>query len=94
MAPTVVLADNSSNATAAILVGAIVGTLIFDSSRNQYYYSNGGNREYVSNNTAQSYYQRQDPSYYHSHQSDFQHDPQKFNNEYRSSHHQPPQRPQ
>ena len=93
MTPTVALADNSTNTAAAILVGAIIGTLIYDSSRHQYYYSNGGNREYVSNSTAQSYYQRQDPQYYHSHQSDFQHNPQKFDNEYRTSHNHPPQRP-
>ena len=87
MAPTVAMANGST--TTAILVGAIVGTLIYDSSRQQYYNSNGGNREYVTNSTAQSYYQRQDPQYYRSHQNDFQHNPQKFNNDYRSSHHQP-----
>ncbi|MGD0966955.1 MAG: hypothetical protein ABR949_01610 [Candidatus Aquilonibacter sp.] len=88
MAPTVAMANGSTST--AILVGAIVGTLIFDSSRHQYYYSNGGNREYVSNSTAQSYYQRQDPTYFRSHQSDFNNNPQKFNNDYRTSHHPRP----
>lgn len=90
MAPTVVMANGST--TTAVLVGAIIGTLIFDSSRHQYYYSNGRNREYVSNSTAQSYYQRQDPQYFKAHRGDFNNNPQKFNNDYRSSHHHPPQR--
>jgi hypothetical protein len=89
--PTVALADST---TTAIIVGAIVGTLIYDSTRHQYYYVNGGNRRYVDNATAQTWYQRQDPQFYRAHQRDFQNNPQKFDRDYRGSHHPHPPHPQ
>src|ERR1700685_1645765 len=50
--PAVALADTGSTA-AAIAIGAIIGTLIYDSSRHQYYYVNDNRHVYVSNATAQ-----------------------------------------
>jgi hypothetical protein len=85
--PAVALANST---TTAIIVGAIVGTLIYDSNRQQYYYVNNGNRRYVDNSSAQAWYQRQDPQYYRAHQSDFRGNPGRFDRNYRSSH---PSRP-
>lgn len=93
MATPAVAVANAGTTAAAAAIGAIVGTLIFDSSRHQYYYVNGGHRHYVTNNTARSWYQRKDPSFYRAHQSDFSHNPAKFDKEYRSSHHGGPGHP-
>jgi hypothetical protein len=91
--PVVALADANSTA-ALIAIGAIVGTLIYDSSRQQYYYvNNDRHRVYVNNETAQGWYQRQDPQFYHAHQSEFRNHPQQFDQEYRSSHHGHPPQP-
>ncbi len=87
--PVVALADAGSTA-AAIAIGAIIGTLIYDSSRHQYYYVNENRRVYVNNTTAQGWYQRQDPQYFRAHQNDFYHNPGQFDREYRGSHHSPP----
>jgi hypothetical protein len=86
--PVVALADSSSTA-AAIAIGAIVGTLIYDSSRHQYYYVDNNRHVYVNNTTAQGWYQRQDPQYFRAHQNDFNHNPSQFDREYRSSHGHP-----
>lgn len=91
--PAVALADANSTA-ALIAIGAIVGTLLYDSSRQQYYYvNNDRHRVYVNNQTAQGWYQRQDPQFYRAHQNDFYHHPQQFDQEYRSSHHGHPPHP-
>jgi hypothetical protein len=88
--PVVAFADTASTA-AAIAIGAIVGTLIYDSSRHQYYYVNSHrDHVYVSNTAAQGWYQRQDPQYFHTHQNDFYHNPGQFDREYRGSHGHPP----
>jgi hypothetical protein len=87
--PAVALADTGSTA-AAIAIGAIIGTLIYDSSRHQYYYVNDNRHVYVSNATAQGWYQRQDPQYFRAHQNDFYHNPSQFDREYRGSHGHPP----
>ncbi len=88
--PVIALADTSSTA-AAIAIGAIIGTLIYDSSRHQYYYvDNNRHRVYVNNTTAQGWYQRKDPQYFRAHQNDFYHNPSQFDREYRSSHGHPP----
>jgi hypothetical protein len=88
--PTVALANAT---TTAIIVGAIIGTLIYDSNRQQYYYVNNGNRRYVDNTSAQMWYQRQDPQYFRAHQRDFRGNPQQFDRAYRSSHPQHPPHP-
>jgi hypothetical protein len=89
--PIVTLADANSTA-ALIAIGAIVGTLIYDSSRQQYYYVDNNRRHvYVNNQTAQGWYQRQDPQFYRAHQNEFYQHPQQFDQQYRNSHHgQPP----
>lgn len=90
--PAVAVADAGSTA-AAIAIGAIVGTLIYDSTQHQYYYVRGGRHVYVSNATAQGWYQRKDPTWYHAHQSDFSHNPAKFDKDFRSSHQSRPPHP-
>jgi hypothetical protein len=91
--PAVALADANSTA-ALIAIGAIVGTLIFDSGRQQYYYvDNYHRRVYVNNQTAQGWYQRQDPQFYRAHQSEFYQHPQQFDQQYRTSHHRYPPHP-
>jgi hypothetical protein len=86
--PAVAVADAGTTAAAAA-IGAIVGTLIFDSSRNQYYYVNGSHRYYVSNDTARSWYHQRDPQWYNAHQNDFAHNPAKFDRDFRAAHHPP-----
>ncbi len=89
--PVVALADTASTAAAIAAIGAIVGTLIYDSNRHQYYYvDNHRNHVYVSNTTAQGWYERQDPQYYRAHENDFHHNPSQFDREYRGSHGHPP----
>jgi len=84
--PAVALADNST--AAAIAIGAIVGTLIYDSSRSQYYYVNNYHRRvYVNTDTARAWYQRQDPHWWAAHQNDFYHNPGRFDQNYRHDHH-------
>jgi len=51
-------ADQASTAAIVAGLGAIVGALIYDSNRHQYYYNRGGRHQYVSNDTANAYYQR------------------------------------
>ena len=51
-------ADQSSTAAIVAGLGAIAGALIYDSNRHQYYYNRGGRHQYVSNDTANAYYQR------------------------------------
>jgi hypothetical protein len=87
--PAVASADTGSTA-ALIAIGAIVGTLIFDSNQHQYYYVRSGRRVYVNNATAQGWYQRQDPQWYRTHQGDFNRNPGKFDRDYRGSHHPHP----
>ena len=91
--PAVALADTATTAAIAAGIGAIVGTLLYDSTRHQYYYIRSGHHYYVSNGTAQQWYQRRDPRFYNAHRSDFQHNPQRFNQEWRSSHHSGPGHP-
>jgi hypothetical protein len=64
-APQPASADTAS--TAAIIgAAAIVGGLILDSNRHQYYYVRNGHRQYVDNNTA-AYYRGHGGRYQDSH---------------------------
>jgi hypothetical protein len=87
--PAVALADTASTAAIVTAVGAIVGTLIYDSGHRQYYYVRGGRRYYVANDTAQQWYRRRDPRYFDAHRDDFRNNPQRFDRQYRGSHHPP-----
>ena len=84
--PAAALADTASTAAIAAGIGAIIGTLLYDNSRHQYYYVRGGRHVYVSNDQAQQWYQRRDPQFYRQHRGDFQRNPGKFDRDYRSSH--------
>ena len=79
-------ADAASTAAIAGLAGLVVGSLLFDSSRNQYYYSNGGHRRYVTNGQAQQYYQHNDPQYYNAHRSTFTRNHAQFANKWNQDH--------
>lgn len=48
-------ADTTSTALIAAGAAAIIGSLIYDSSKHQYYYTHGSRRVYVDNNTANYY---------------------------------------
>jgi hypothetical protein len=84
--PAVALADSASTAAIAVGIGAIVGTLIYDNNRHQYYYVRGGRNYYVNNNQAQQWYQRRDPQYYNAHRSDFRNNPSRFDQGFRQRH--------
>ena len=85
--PAPALADPAASAFLGAALGAVVGTLLFDSSSHRYYYVNQNRRYYVSNQQAQGWYQRQDPTYYRSHQSDFRNNPSRFASGWQGSHH-------
>lgn len=80
-------ADTSSSAFWGAVAGSLVGSLLFDNSRNQYYYVQGGNRHYVSRDYAANYYQHRDPHYYQQHRGDFESNPQQFAHEWNGDHH-------
>jgi hypothetical protein len=85
-APRPASADSTSTAILAGLAGLVVGSLLFDSSRHQYYYNTGGRRNYVSDSWAQSYYQKKDPSYFNSHRGTFQQNHAAFANKWNQDH--------
>jgi len=85
-APRPASADTASTAAIAGLAGIIVGSLLFDSSRNQYYYVNGGNRRYVNDYQARQWYQRRDPQYYNQHRGQWSNH-QQFQANWSHSHH-------
>jgi hypothetical protein len=87
--PAIALADTASTAAIAAGIGAIVGTLIYDNNRHQYYYVDRGNRHYVNNDQAQQWYRHRDPGYYNTHQNDFRNNPGKFDRDWRSNHPHP-----
>jgi hypothetical protein len=60
--PRPALADTTSTALIAGAAAAIIGTLIYDSSKHQYYYARGSRRVYVNNSTA-SYYRNHNGRY-------------------------------
>jgi hypothetical protein len=60
--PRPAVADTTSTALIAGAAAAIIGTLIYDSSKHQYYYTRGSRRVYVDNNTA-SYYRSHNGRY-------------------------------
>lgn len=60
--PQPAVADATSTALIAGAAAAIIGTLIYDSNKRQYYYVRGGRHVYVDNNTA-SYYRSHNGRY-------------------------------
>lgn len=80
------VADTASSAAMAAAVGAI-GSLLFDSSKHQYYYVRNNRRTYVDNGTARQYYQHKDPHFYAAHQRDFSNQPDKFSHDWNQQHH-------
>ncbi len=64
-------ADTGTTAAIAAAAGLIVGGLLFDNTKNQYYYVNGNQRRYVNENVAREYYRRHDSAYYNAHQNEF-----------------------
>jgi len=60
--PQPAVADTTSTALIAGAAALIVGTLIYDSNRHQYYYPRGNQRVYVNNNTA-AYYRNHNGRY-------------------------------
>lgn len=81
-----VFADTASTAAIAAAAGAIVGTLLFDSSGRPYYVR-GGRHVYVSEPVAQYYVQRRDPGFYRAHRSDWQHNRRQFARAWQRNHH-------
>jgi hypothetical protein len=80
-------ADTSASAFWGAVAGSVIGSLLFDGSRNQYYYVQGGGRHYVSRDYAAQYYQHRDPHYYNAHRGDFQNNPQAFAHNWNNYHH-------
>jgi hypothetical protein len=60
--PRPAVADTTSTALIAGAAAAIIGTLIYDSNKHQYYYTRSNRRVYVNNNTA-SYYRSHNGRY-------------------------------
>jgi hypothetical protein len=60
--PQPAVADTTSTALLAGAAALIVGTLIYDSNKHQYYYVRGNRHVYVDNNTA-SYYRNHNGRY-------------------------------
>ncbi len=79
-------ADSTSTAILAGLAGLVVGSLLFDSSRHQYYYQRGGRRQYVSDSQAQQYYQHKDPKYFNAHRSTWSSNRGQFANNWNHDH--------
>jgi hypothetical protein len=78
-------ASANSTTTIAIAAAAIVGALLVDSSNRPYYVRNN-HRYYVSAPVAQYYYQRQDPTYYRAHQSQWNSNRQQFAQGWQQNH--------
>lgn len=84
--PLPAAADDGSSAFTGAAVGSLVGSLLFDSGRNQYYYVNNRRRVYVHDSYARNYYAHRDPGFYRSHQGDFNHNRAGFNRSWSHAH--------
>ncbi len=84
--PRPAAADATTTGILAGLAGLVIGSLLFDSSRHQYYYVTGGRRNYVSDSWAQQYYAHKDPHYYAAHRSTFVRNHQRFASDWNHDH--------
>jgi hypothetical protein len=78
--------SNGTDAAIGAAAGALIGSLLFDSNRHQYYYNNGGRHVYVSNDQARGYYQHHDPKFYNQHRGDFNKHGDRFANSWQQHH--------
>jgi hypothetical protein len=75
-----------TDAAIGAAAGALVGTLLFDNNRHQYYYDNGGRPVYVSNDQARNYYRQHDRHFYNQHRGDFNKHGDRFANDWHNHH--------
>jgi len=75
-----------TDAAIGAAAGALIGSLLFDSNRHQYYYVNEGHPVYVSNSYARNYYRSHDRGFYAAHRGDFAHHGDRFANDWQQHH--------